>query len=133
MKEIPTIFRKNGFDFKLLMREGDIGLFRKAKLGLRFESFEVVIIQRHGTFITKGKLIPAAEHLPSSEQWGVKGWTYSDRPSADRKFNQLKGSHQRLQTPSLALMILPSNKTPWSANQCTKKGPSRISGEIPSV
>jgi hypothetical protein len=100
MKEIPSRFRKNGFDFKLLMREGDIGLLRKTKVGLKYESFEVVIIQRHETFIIKGKLIPAAEHLPSSEQWGVKGWTYSDRMSAERKFDELRDHIKAFLRPS---------------------------------
>jgi hypothetical protein len=50
MKEIPTTFRKHGFDFNLLLREADIALFRKTKPGLKFESFEVVIIQRHEAF-----------------------------------------------------------------------------------
>ena len=89
MKKLPAVFRSGGFDFKLLARDGDIALFRKTKPRLRFESLEVVIIQRHETFEIEGKLIPAGEHLPSSEQWGIKGWTYSDRLSADRKFNQL--------------------------------------------
>jgi hypothetical protein len=90
MKEIPPAFRQNGFEFKLLLREGNIALFRKTKPGLGFEIFEVVIIQRHDTFVIHGKEIEAAEHVPSSEQWGVKGWTYSDRVSAGRKFDQLK-------------------------------------------
>jgi hypothetical protein len=89
MKEIPPAFRHDGFEFKLLLREGNIGLFRKTKPGLTFESFEVVIIQRHDTFTIQGKQVEAGEHLPSSEQWGVKGWTYSDRVSAGRKFDQL--------------------------------------------
>jgi hypothetical protein len=55
MKEIPPAFRQNGFEFKLLLREGNIGLFRKTKPGLSFESFEVVIIQRHDTFAIQGK------------------------------------------------------------------------------
>ena len=89
MKILPTTFRSGSFDFELLKRDGDIALFRKTKPRLRFESLEVVIIQTHETFEIKGKLIPAGEHLPPSGQWGVKGWTYSDRPSAERKFNQL--------------------------------------------
>ena len=99
MKTRPKAFRSGGFSFKLLKRYGDIALLRKTKPGLGFESFEVVIIQRHQSFEIKGKLIPAGEHLPSSGQWGVKGWTYSDRLSADRKFNQLKKVRQSLRAP----------------------------------
>ena len=89
MKTLPTAFRSGGFDFKLLARDGDIALFRKTKPVFGFESFEVVVIQRHETFEIEGKLIPASEHLPRSEQWGSAGWSYRDRPSAERKFNQL--------------------------------------------
>ena len=89
MKILPTTFRSDGFDFELLKRDGDIALFRKTKPRLRFESLEVVVIQRHETFEIEGKLIPASEHLPRSEQWGSAGWSYRDRPSAERKFNQL--------------------------------------------
>ena len=89
MKTRPKAFRSGGFSFKLLKRYGDIALLRKTKPGLGFESFEVVIIQRHQSFEIKGKLIPAGEHFPRSEQWGSAGWSYRDRPSAERKFNQL--------------------------------------------
>ena len=83
-----------------MMRKGDIGLFRKTKIGLKFESFEVVIIQRHETFTVEGNHIEAGEHLPYSEQWGVKGWAYSDRLSAERKFDELRDRITALGTPS---------------------------------
>jgi hypothetical protein len=76
------------------------------EFGFEFESFEVVIIQRHETFTVEGNQIEAGEHLPYSEQWGIKGWTYSDRPSAERKFNELRdhikgfGHSSRLSSPS---------------------------------
>ncbi len=68
----------------MLMRKGDIGLFRKTKIGLKFESFEVVIIQRHEPFTVGCNQIEAGEYLPYSEQWGVKGWEYSDRLSQEK-------------------------------------------------
>ena len=100
MKEIPTTFRKSGFDFRLLMREGDVALFRKTKRGPKFESFEVVIIQRHERFTVGGNQIEASEHLPYSEEWGVKGWTYSDRLSAEHKICELRDSMKRLAPPA---------------------------------
>ena len=103
MEIFPATFRSDGFDFELLKRDGDIALFRKTKPGLGFESFEVVVIQRHETFEIEGKLIPASEHLPRSEQWGIKGWTYSDRLSADRRFNQLKKVRARAFGPLSAV------------------------------
>ena len=67
----------------MLMRKGDIGLFRKTKIGLKFESFEVVIIQRHEPF-TVGQSNRSRRAPAYSEQWGVKGWEYSDRLSQEK-------------------------------------------------
>ena len=66
-------FHKSGFDFKLLLEEGDVAMFRKTKLGFSFESYEVVIVQRDHGYEIAGKKIEPAEGLPSSEQWGAKG------------------------------------------------------------
>ncbi len=36
-----------------------------------------------------GREYPEREVMPSSESWGVAGWTQTDLESAHRKFNQL--------------------------------------------
>jgi hypothetical protein len=104
IKILPTTFRSDGFDFELVKRDGDIALFRKTKPGFGFESFEVALIQRHDTLEIKGKLIPAGEHLPRSEQWGIKGWTYSDRLSAERLPSKLSRSWMTPRGPSRSLL-----------------------------
>jgi hypothetical protein len=55
---------------KLLVREGDIGLFRKTKLGLKFESFEVVVIQSHEAFTVEPKrtLRPESHYRPQRKR-----------------------------------------------------------------
>jgi hypothetical protein len=125
MKTLPTAFRSGSFDFKLLVRDGHIALLRKTKPGLAFETFEVVVVQHHKERIIAGKSIEGGEAMPSSEQWGSKGWTFSDKTSAERKAKLLSTQkHSRPPTPVPALLILPRNKKPCSANQSTKKWPS---------
>jgi hypothetical protein len=74
MKKLPAVFRSDGFDFELLKRDGDIALFRKTKPGFSFETFEVVVVQHHKERMIAGKSIEDGEAMPSSEQWGSKGW-----------------------------------------------------------
>jgi hypothetical protein len=88
--------RNSGFDFKLFRREGDIAVFQKTMLGLKFESFEVVIIQ--GTRRLRLKAIESkpASICPPLNNCGDEGWTYSDRPSQRRKFDELRDQMKSL-------------------------------------
>jgi hypothetical protein len=90
MKSLTPQFGKSGFQFNILLREGNVALLRKTKLGFSFESFEVVRIQRHNGYQIAGKKIPPAEMMPSSYNWGTHGWTFTSYDAACVKFNQLK-------------------------------------------
>jgi hypothetical protein len=81
-------FRSDGFDFKVIAREGKFTLLKKSKKN--YCGYEVAIIQ-----VMKARIWPdgtfseAREHMPSSEQWGKYGWTYVDSEGAWKKFRQL--------------------------------------------
>ena len=90
MKALANEFRKSGFDFKLLLRDGNVALLRKTKPGFSFESYEVVRIQRHNGYQIAGIKIPPAEMMPHSELWGTHGWTFTSFDDACAKFDQLK-------------------------------------------
>ena len=83
-------FRKSGWDYKLVSREGDVAVFEQTKPGLEFSVFEVVLVQRHNGYEIAGKRFPPAEHMPSSEQWGTLGFTCADRESAFIKADELQ-------------------------------------------
>lgn len=80
-------FRKGGFDFTVEAREGDAVLLRKA--AGNYVGWEVAIVDRHHGIMMGGRRVEPSEFLPSSEQWGAKGWTYSDRESAVKKFQEV--------------------------------------------
>ena len=91
MKTLSITNRIDGFEFKLINREGDAALFEKFKPGITTRLFEVVIVQRSADHIgPRGDLILAHEHMPSSEQWGTHGWSYSNLDDAMRKFSALR-------------------------------------------
>ena len=90
MKILPTTFRSDGFDFEQLAREGDIAIFVKQKLPLRFKSYEVVIIQKRDAYTwPNGQTTPAHEAMPSSRDWGKYGWTYQTLEDAELRFKSL--------------------------------------------
>ena len=89
MKRLSATFRSGGFSFKILRRDGDVALLRKTKPGFSFETFEVVVLQHHKERIIAGKSIERGEAMPSCEQWGSKGWTFSDKTSATADAQQI--------------------------------------------
>lgn len=88
MIPLPKTFTKNGFDFEVLHRQGDVAMVRKSKQGATrlIESWEVVKIQRHEAWECQGNHVPAKELMPSDEQWGKAGWTYLSREEAWKAF-----------------------------------------------
>lgn len=86
MKPLATQFRKNGFDFTMLKREGNVALFQKSKPHFTEPHFEIILVQSHNGYELAGRKIEAAETFPSSETWGTKGWTCSDEQRARELF-----------------------------------------------
>lgn len=89
MKPLPTQFRKDGFDHEVIRREGMVALIKKTKTG--YSSFEVIRIQSHDGYEMMGVVVPPAEHMPRSEDWGTHGFTFpgDSRVKADAKFMEL--------------------------------------------
>jgi len=76
---LPTSFDgrggQKGFHFTLLDRQGDLALFKKHKQGHVSPFYELVVVQYQNEYEIGGRTVEARECLPSSEQWGVYGWT----------------------------------------------------------
>jgi hypothetical protein len=69
--------------------------FEKRKPTHARSHFEVVIVQRRraATF-PGGRVTPAHEGLPTSEQWGTAGWPCSDLAGAEARFARLVAERQ---------------------------------------
>jgi len=85
MKKL-TQYKKNGYNWQLLKREGNLAIFQSGQF------YEVILIQSHNGRDIAGKHCEAAEYSPSNEQWGSKGWSYSNEQDALDKFASLKGN-----------------------------------------
>jgi hypothetical protein len=91
-KPLKTAFRSKGFDYRQIERKGDIAMFEQTKPGLSGKWFEVVVVQRHDGYELGGKPVEPAESMPSSSQWGKKGFTFRTQEAAERKFQQLSAA-----------------------------------------
>jgi hypothetical protein len=93
MKLLPDRFTHDGFGFRQVVRERNIVLLEKSKVGHNHPGYEVVIIQRHPAQSIHSREYPERESMPPSESWGTLGWSYSDLQAAKSKFDHLVTSH----------------------------------------
>lgn len=84
-----TSYKKNGFDFTLIKRIENIGLFCGVKPGSNFANWEVIKIKSHDGISIGGNDLPAAEYAPSNNEWGMMGWTFTRSEPAMEKIQQL--------------------------------------------
>ncbi len=98
MKTLPITFRKGGFDFEQVERVGNVAIYRQSK-GAKNVHFEVGGIRENKEREQFGVIIEAAESWPSSEEWGIRAWTYPDLAGAKRRMATLiapKGANPKL-------------------------------------
>jgi hypothetical protein len=77
MKKIEKSFVSKGFEFKQVLRNGDMAVYEKHAPGSKCSSYELIHITSHNGYIIGGNNIPPSEVYPSDSQWGVHGWTYT--------------------------------------------------------
>ena len=91
-KPLPTRFRRDGFDYRQIAREGNAAIYEQCWTGCAESSvcYEVVHIRRRDGFQIGGRFVEAAEVYPNSEAWGVDGFTVTDKDSAFAKLRQMR-------------------------------------------
>jgi len=90
MKKL-TNYSKNGYNFTIVSRDGDIAIFHGKSAKSESESWEVIRIQSHDGRVINGQSFLPAEYGPSNEQFGSKGWSMPSEDSAWAKFRSLVG------------------------------------------
>ena len=90
-RPLPTRFRRNGFDYGQIAREGDAALYEQRWTGCAEPSvcYEVIRIRRREGFQIGGRFVEAAELYPRSEAWGTDGFTLTDKDTAFVKLCEL--------------------------------------------
>jgi NAD-dependent dihydropyrimidine dehydrogenase PreA subunit len=90
-KPLPTQFRHDGFEYRLIGRERDAAIYEQRCGGCADPSvcYEVIRIRRREGFQIGARLVEAAEVYPNSEAWGVDGWTVLSRDAAFEKLREI--------------------------------------------
>ena len=88
-KVIPTEFKKKGFNYKQVRREGMKAIYLQTRDDSQVSNYEVVKLGRHNGYNMGGSHIEPAETYPGSSLWGIMGWTCTDLDSANKRYSQL--------------------------------------------
>jgi hypothetical protein len=90
-KRLPTRFRRDGFDYRQIAREGNAAIYEQTWSGCSEASvcYEVIRIRCRDGFQIGDRFVEAAEVYPNSEAWGVDGFTFTDKDAAFAKLCQL--------------------------------------------
>ncbi len=99
---LPINFTHKGFIYKQIKRQNYTVIYQKYKENDKNkEHFEVVYIFRHPKREIAGVEIEAKEAMPSDEQWGTYGFSYSNLNDAMKKFDELveKEENQKNEAP----------------------------------
>ena len=90
IKVVPTVFKKKGFNYKQVKREGDKAIFEQTREDSTIHNYEVVKIGRHNGYTMGGVFIEPSETYPGSSLWGICGWTCTSIDDAQKKFDSLQ-------------------------------------------
>jgi hypothetical protein len=90
---LPTRFRRYGFDYCQIAREGDVAIYEQTWGGCAEPSvcYEVIRIKRRAGFVVDGRFVRPAEVYASSKLWGADGFTLTKKDAAFRKFRAVAG------------------------------------------
>jgi hypothetical protein len=90
-KPLPIRFRKDGFNYRQIAREGQAAIYEQTWTGCENPSvsYEVIRIRRREGFHIGPRFVEPAEVYPNSEAWGVDGFTLTDRDAAFRKLQEI--------------------------------------------
>jgi len=90
-RPLPTRFRRNGFEYRQIAREGHAAIYEQTWNGTENPSiaYEVIRIRRREGFQIGGRFVEPAEVYPASELWGANGFTYTDCNKARDKFFEM--------------------------------------------
>lgn len=84
--KLLTEYQKNGHRFTQYCRAGNLAIFHGRAIKGKSETWEVIHIQSHNGREIGGKFVEPSEFPPSNEQWGSKGWTFTNPDLARDRF-----------------------------------------------
>ena len=95
MKTIDKAFTSKNFSFKQIYREEEFAIYERFHDNTpEKKHYEVVKIQSHNGYAIGGQMYPASEYYPSSNAWGVDGFTCITKKDAYEKLDKTISEHK---------------------------------------
>ena len=88
MKKLNETFRKSGYDYKLIERVSNVAIYSQSDEG-QIIAYEVGVIKEQKEGRIGDAIIEAGEKWPSSETWGLYGFTFRSLDKAREKMEEL--------------------------------------------
>jgi hypothetical protein len=88
---LATEFERDGFKYQQIARDGHAAIYEQkwTKCPNPTVCYEVVRIRKRDAFQINGRFVEAAEVYPSSDTWGVDGFTFTDKDAALAKLREV--------------------------------------------
>jgi hypothetical protein len=116
-KTLAKTFRKNGFDYQQVWREGDFAIYKQSKEGVTKNWFEAIQITRHDGYEIAGNKIEPSEIYPSNEKWGTFGFTCVDLSSAKKRIDFMKNHADKILLKNKESIVRGENKIKYPKNK----------------
>ena len=88
MKPLPPKLRKNGFDYQLVIREGNVAIYRQ-EYTENVKYYEVFIIKVKSEQNINGRFYPEREVFPGNSDFGRSAFSYYSLDRAKERFDLL--------------------------------------------
>ena len=90
-ERLAKAFTLGGFGYRQIAREGNWAIYEQRWPGSENLCYEIIRIRREeATTFPSGRSYPAREVYPSSEAWGVDGFTVTDEAAAFAKLREVE-------------------------------------------
>jgi len=83
-------FSKKGFEYEQMWRDDGFAIYRQSKKPINKFWYEAIKIRTSKGFKFEDSVCEPREIYPSSEQWGMFGFTYSNMEDANKRILKMK-------------------------------------------
>ena len=95
--KVLTKYYKNGYDFTLVKRQGDLAIALGVSRQTGKDNWEIIEVQSHNGLQMGENWVEPAEFAPNDKSWGDKGWTGMNEADAERIFQKRLQEKQQKQ------------------------------------
>jgi hypothetical protein len=90
-RPLPIRFRRKGFTYWQIAREGNAAIYKQTWSGCSDPSFcyDAIRIRSRDGFQIGGRFVEPAEVYPKVEAWGLDGFTVTDQEAAFAKLREI--------------------------------------------